>query len=233
MEDRLVAFGCSHTYGHGLPDCYVPIMKGKKTVGMQYGPVASNLAWPKLLANLKNIECDNRGVPGASNKEILYNILNYNFTSNDCVYVLWTYLARWCIIDKDKANKNKPKLWKMHTHKKSAATPMTRAYYTYIFNKFDASYELLQMANAAYLRLAYLGVKSQMHILVDYCELQDPQSWDLVNFNQRLCLRQFAWHYEMAEDKAHYGVEAHKDYAALLHRYEQFGDITIPNTENN
>ena len=40
--DRLVAFGCSYTYGHGLPDCIMA--KGRA------GKRPSKFAWPYLLA---------------------------------------------------------------------------------------------------------------------------------------------------------------------------------------
>ena len=59
---RLVTFGCSLTYGHGLADCYLP--NGRE------GPEPSIQAWPKLVSNKLRIEVDNRGIPGGSNKEI-------------------------------------------------------------------------------------------------------------------------------------------------------------------
>ena len=59
---KLVAFGCSFTYGTALPD----VTDTK----------CSNMAWPALVAEKMNIEHINLGVPGASNDLILYNILN-------------------------------------------------------------------------------------------------------------------------------------------------------------
>jgi hypothetical protein len=40
---RIIAFGCSYTYGHGLPDC---LDDDKIT----QGPTHSNLAYPSILA---------------------------------------------------------------------------------------------------------------------------------------------------------------------------------------
>jgi len=66
---KIVTFGCSVTYGHGLPDCHIaPDMPGKSP---------SKLAWPSLVANQANVQLSNQGKCGASNLEILYNILKY------------------------------------------------------------------------------------------------------------------------------------------------------------
>jgi len=86
---RLIAFGCSHTYGVGLPDCY----KLGKTLG-----TPSKLSWPQLVANELNYECVNLSEPGSSNKRITYNVSKFNFLSTDLVMILWTYPARHCII---------------------------------------------------------------------------------------------------------------------------------------
>jgi len=59
---RLIAFGCSYTYGAGLEDCFTP------PIG--HGPIPSKFAWPQLVANELNMECINMSSSGASNKEI-------------------------------------------------------------------------------------------------------------------------------------------------------------------
>jgi lysophospholipase L1-like esterase len=85
-SQRLVAFGCSNTYGHGLPDCHMP--------PNEHGPTYSKQAWPSLLANDLNLDLHNQGVPGASNLEILHNILHYDFKKDDIVVVMWSYVGR-------------------------------------------------------------------------------------------------------------------------------------------
>ena len=60
MHKRLITFGCSNTYGHGLPDCHVPPNEA--------GPNPSKVAWPQLLADRRGLECVNLGQPGGSNK---------------------------------------------------------------------------------------------------------------------------------------------------------------------
>jgi hypothetical protein len=86
MIKNLVTFGCSLTYGHGLRDCFDP--------PSGYGPQPSKLAWPQLLSDKLNLNCINLSDPGSGNMEILYRILNYNFTSEDCIVVFWSFTDR-------------------------------------------------------------------------------------------------------------------------------------------
>jgi hypothetical protein len=78
---RLVAFGCSLTYGHHLPD-------------------SKTQSWPGQLARLLDLECVNNSVPGASNIEILSSILLFDFEPTDIVVVGWTYPERDLIFKK-------------------------------------------------------------------------------------------------------------------------------------
>jgi hypothetical protein len=91
---RIVAFGCSHTYGHSLPDCvvdkYLP------------GPHPSHFAFPSLIANQLGVMCINKSVPGASNLQILLNILQFNFLPNDLVLVMWTFPNRGTLFTEKK-----------------------------------------------------------------------------------------------------------------------------------
>ena len=72
---RLVTFGCSNTQGVALND-------------------SSTQAWPAVLAKMYGWTLDNQGVPGASNLEILWNILQYKFQPDDIVVVMWTIVNR-------------------------------------------------------------------------------------------------------------------------------------------
>lgn len=83
---RLIAFGCSYTYGVGLEDCYIAPKVS--------GPYPSKFAFPNLVAQELNLECHNMAVGGYSNLAILDSILNYNFLPNDIVLVLWTFKNR-------------------------------------------------------------------------------------------------------------------------------------------
>jgi hypothetical protein len=56
---KLVTFGCSFTYGHGLADCMAE--DGSN------GPTASEQAWPSVLGKLTGMKVDNVSEPGSSN----------------------------------------------------------------------------------------------------------------------------------------------------------------------
>jgi hypothetical protein len=84
---KLITFGCSFTYGHGLPDC---LHKNG------HGPLdyPSKMGWPSMLGNHLNLTVINKSVPGASNLEILYHLLNFNFSNDDTVVIMWTFPFR-------------------------------------------------------------------------------------------------------------------------------------------
>jgi hypothetical protein len=84
---RLVAFGCSYTYGHGLPDCHIP--------PDWPGEIPSNLSWPSLLARDLSLELINVSKPGISNAHILWYLLNFSFKDDDICIVMWTHFNRY------------------------------------------------------------------------------------------------------------------------------------------
>ena len=78
---RLVAFGCSFTFGDSLEDTLDNTRPSK-------------LAWPNLVANKMNLDCDNQAVCGLSNLGIVDKIINYKFDETDIVLVMWTFFER-------------------------------------------------------------------------------------------------------------------------------------------
>ena len=84
---RLVTFGCSHTYGLGLPDV---ILNG--TVNHTAGP--SKVAWPAWLSKELSLELVNMASPGRSNARTLQEILTFEFYPDDQVIILWASIAR-------------------------------------------------------------------------------------------------------------------------------------------
>lgn len=96
MDDalnRLVAFGCSITYGAGLPDYVDPGMPN-------FGP--SKYAWPALVAKSLNLAVVNKSSLGASNLKILNEILNFDFNSDDTVVIMWSFYQRDMLYYNDK-----------------------------------------------------------------------------------------------------------------------------------
>jgi hypothetical protein len=87
---RLIAFGCSLTFGHGLPDCHQePNQPGKQP---------SKYVWPEVIAKRLGRICINLSEPGSSNKRIWHNVINFKFKKDDIVFILWTYNERWCLL---------------------------------------------------------------------------------------------------------------------------------------
>lgn len=90
--ERLIAFGCSLTFGHGLPDCFTP--------PDHPGSKHSNLAWPSILAKYMNRKCINMSTPGSSNKRIWHNVINFDYQETDIVFILWSFTDRTAILHK-------------------------------------------------------------------------------------------------------------------------------------
>ena len=83
---RIICFGCSLTYGEGITedDC-----------GLFKNP--SKYSWPSILDRdiLNNTaEVINESWPGASNKLILYKLMNFDFEDSDVVCIQYTYSGR-------------------------------------------------------------------------------------------------------------------------------------------
>lgn len=89
---RLVAFGCSLTYGDGLPDCYVP--DGDDPLGYHAGPLPSESAWPSLAAGMLGMDCLNLARSGNSNTRMLMDIIDHRWQPGDVAAMLWTYTDR-------------------------------------------------------------------------------------------------------------------------------------------
>lgn len=107
MKTNLFAFGCSHTYGYGLPDV-VQYMNSKEIYPTKFGEnynFGSKLAWPQLLADKLNLTCYNYGCCGANSKEVVWiftQCLQHNMISNrDTVTILWPAFARTGIFHYD------------------------------------------------------------------------------------------------------------------------------------
>ena len=80
---KLVTFGCSFTYGHGLSDCIA--------ADGSNGPVCSEQAWPSVLGQLTGMKVDNVSKPGSSNLMITKAIVDYpKYTKNTVVVVMWS-----------------------------------------------------------------------------------------------------------------------------------------------
>ena len=140
---RLIAFGCSLTYGHGLPDCHIPPDSP--------GPRPSKLAWPQLVADKLSLTCVNQSAPGASNKKIWHSIINLNFRKSDNVFIMWSFAERHAIL-KDETTVVDLAPWLIESSAESSS------YYNFLYNEYDSILQTKMYISHANLFLKNLGV---------------------------------------------------------------------------
>jgi len=158
--NRLVAFGCSNTYGQALEDNY-PYVHGV------WQP--SRFAWPQVLADMLDYECLNLGRGGASNKRIAHEILNTKFKQTDIVVCMWTYTARHCFLRQDSDTiRLLPSDLKRHGLKlpPSANKKITKFYYQNLHSIYDAWHESFVQINNVSAYLRHLKIPNY-HIVFD------------------------------------------------------------------
>jgi len=90
--NKIVAFGDSYTYGHGLDDCWV---------NNNPGNICSSYAWPAVLAKNLDYSVVNSSGPGLSNMAILHRILNTKFDKNSVCIIMWSFPSRDMIFNKN------------------------------------------------------------------------------------------------------------------------------------
>lgn len=86
---RLIAFGCSNTFGHGLSDCVMPNGHPPRT--------PSQLGWVATLGKMLQRKVVNQGIPGGSIKEAVWRFEQTEISKDDVVVILWPYYHRTCV----------------------------------------------------------------------------------------------------------------------------------------
>lgn len=198
MRKRVVAFGCSYTYGHSLPDCHSKEDNGP-------GPEPSAMAWPALVANKLGQQCVNYGVPGFSNKEIWHWIMNARLTSLDTVVVMWTYTERWAVIHPDRSESIG-----VHFMNKPA-----KCYYRHLQNSFDSNIDLNLRIHHAAQYLTSLGIKNY-HTILERNKLTKT-SWNDTPVLD-IYLEDYKTRFGVALDGMHPGEEAHAMFANDIYK---------------
>jgi hypothetical protein len=90
MIHRIIAFGCSNTYGQGLSDCI-------SADGSNAGKVASKFAWPAIVGNSMSLPVVNAAYPGNSTYGIMHDIIHFSWQPGDIAVVLMTYFGRYTV----------------------------------------------------------------------------------------------------------------------------------------
>lgn len=188
---RLISFGCSYTYGHGLPDC--PDNNGLPQLNKP-----SELSYPFILAKKLNYDCVNLGKSGNSNKEIWNDILTFDFQSTDVVVVVWTYYSRFCIIKSTSIRRINP--WKEEE----------KVFYMNYSNRNDMIIDFYGRLNHVNFYLNSVGVKNY-HYIIEDIEDKTPK-WNTTNilgtFNK----------IDEADDHCHPGLLSHSTFAEKLYK---------------
>lgn len=103
---RIVAFGCSHTYGLELPDC------------LTINDPPSKMSFSSIIGKRLGFEVLNRSDTGASQRQISATVLDTEFYNDDIVIIHWTCPSRrgiWNGIHWDQlAGWNKDKIWQRY-----------------------------------------------------------------------------------------------------------------------
>lgn len=197
MYNRLIAFGCSLTFGQYLD----------KNVYINDVDKPSYKSWPYVLSNLLDIStCINISKPGISNKQIAYNVLNFDFEENDLVFVLYTHLNRHCIIGLDKI--------------KLVNTWFTDStstnYYKYFYNSHDNIFENYLYFNQVENFFRIKNIKNiNMIISSQYIKNMDTPKWSNISW-LNIFFDGLAKYYPKAFDNQHPGVEAHNKFAVKI-----------------
>ena len=137
---RLIAFGCSNTFGEGLEDCWVR------------GSVSSNpskFAWPNVLGSLLNMnEVVNMALPAISNKQIWLNAMEFDYQDGDIVFFHWTFIDRDCFFNKV------PVIGPWNTK-----LPSVKLYYRHFYSEIDRYLDFYNRADHVHRYLTSKNIK--------------------------------------------------------------------------
>lgn len=203
---RLIAFGCSNTYGHGLLDC-------KALSGWGHGPTPSKYSWPFQLGKMLKVgKVINQGNPGASNKEIAKAITDFDFDKDDLVVVGWSFIERHCIFSKSDVtdSKNILNLGVNYNDR------VNKIYQKYFFNDYDRMIETNMFST-----LAAKVIKEQAkNYLGFFC--CNPKSNENISFQGEIIYdidyAKILDYCGRAEDEFHPNIKSHCYIAKKLER---------------
>ena len=204
---RLITFGCSLTYGHGLPDCIID-----KNLP---GSTASKLAWPSLMAEMMNRECVNMSEPGSSNDKIMHAIINFeNFTREDHVIILWSFSHRGILFHSEKE-----KIDILSDGKNSLRTQLWELFYK-VHTDYDLHFRTIKnMHHASCYFAAKQITVSNFYVdrnLQPIINSSDENTKNMIV--EANLIDQQKIMVDIAVDRLHPGVNTHKKMADLIYK---------------
>lgn len=193
---RLIAFGCSNTFGLSLDGTKITDSPAKR-------------AWPALVGAI------NYGVCGASNKQIMLNILEKNFKPKDIVVILWTYTKTRTLLytetEKHQLLIHKHKMF--HEHMDSQTKQAAEAWYKWnvLRSQRDAMIDEYTYIKTANLHLQQQNIKViNLHCDDSYDQYTSPGKIP-TNLHTKLHnVENLLVKNDRADDGSHPGPNAHK-----------------------
>ena len=200
---KIVAFGCSYTYGHGLHDCH-----DRKTNGA--GPRPSNYTYVQHLARRLRINTVlNLAEPGVGNKYIMHKIDTnlHNIDKEDLVIIQWSFIERYSILHNSEDIKNLGP-WKVDHDKISSG------YYKHLYSEYDHRKHAGWYINCANAMLKHKGVTRVINT-----EPPDEQFDKSVIIDQDNYWENSLPDYRVdwANDDSHPGLNSHRGYAEAMY----------------
>ena len=229
---KLVTFGCSFTYGHGLSDCIA--------ADGSNGPVCSEQAWPSVLGQLTGMKVDNVSKPGSSNLMITKAIVDYpKYTKNTVVVVMWSINDRETIYNNEGERKlhmlpglldNMPRsFWKniknhdgYFPNDADAFKKHVGTYYETFHEDWNATLNQMIRMNFVHAFLKNKGIKS-FHLQAEHYDV-DPKYFKKFHIRD-LQFKKFNWKNNFKIDDAldvpnpHPGPNSHKLMATNIQRW--------------
>ena len=211
---RLITFGCSLTFGTGLPDLWTK-KKFKRVINNQLVR-ASKYAWPAQLGKILGaVEVLNFSWPGASNKEITHQVHtfleNYKIHSDDIIIVNWSHTDRSCLFEIQDDKSIFLNRWVPSSKEKKAMM-----FFRHLHNEYDMLYDLHTRINYVNLLFNRLGVKNFHAYSNDKHRSTYKFSWFKVPMLLS-CMGIVRKLYPLGLDDSHPGEEAHNVYARVLY----------------
>ena len=205
---RLVAFGCSHTFGEGITEVDI----------CRKGAQPSLYSWPtvlnRYLIKKANVRVLNYGEPGASNSLILQQIKQHTWKPKDIAVILFTYPTRYTHYEDEQVYTN------ILPGRLMFKNDMVNKYYYKMYTDYHIEKTNLIDIEHAYLFLKYNNIPFVSRFVKPLItEVQDQMSPDvkrdmvttLSHFAEKNCRDNLLGH-----DNAHYSIQVHDAWARTL-----------------
>lgn len=215
---RLLAFGCSITYGEGLSDCL--------NIADNPPLTSSKYAWPSVLGKTLTRTVLNLGEGGAANKRICNKILNEKYNLSDVVVILWSSFSRTTYFtDFDGIINVQPSQLDNYKFNPPIHLKIKKTFYKRMFFDTNQNIENYNSINLAKLYLDSKGIPNYHFTWqsLPYRNCAVP-SWSnvklhYINLSGRgRAMTPNSMHIDTADDGAHPGIESQKLIAQDMER---------------